>query len=248
MTVTESPSVVDAVRRGLEIHEHTSSDGHRQVRAALTLTTNVERAPAQLWALLTRPDELARWFGPVTGELHEGGRFDAPDGASGSILEIEEPHRISLSWAQGGAEDPLLIQLDPEDDGTTLLRLRHTVLVDAEDFERTGPGALAIAWEIALLALAAHTDGWRGSCLTTVPTPTPQWREGAEAAGYLRAWSVRWAAEAIAAGVDETIARRGEAETARKHLGQPGSLSLAAGEPTGAASADRMSLPRLTIR
>ena len=220
MTVTESPSVVDAVRRGLEIHEHTSSDGHRQVRAVLTLTTNVERAPAQLWALLTRPDELARWFGPVTGELHEGGRFDAPDGASGSILEIEEPHRISLSWAQGGAEDPLLIQLDPEDDGTTLLRLRHTVLVDAEDFERTGPGALAIGWEIALLALAAHTDGWRGSCLTTVPTPTPQWREGAEAAGYLRAWSVRWAAEAIAAGVDETIARRGEAETARKHLGR----------------------------
>ena len=174
MTVTESPSVVDAVRRGLEIHEHTSSDGHRQVRAALTLTTNVERAPAQLWALLTRPDELARWFGPVTGELHEGGRFDAPDGASGSILEIEEPHRISLSWAQGGAEDPLLIQLDPEDDGTTLLRLRHTVLVDAEDFERTGPGALAIGWEIALLALAAHTDGWRGSCLHDGPRPPPR--------------------------------------------------------------------------
>ena len=39
MTVTESPSAVDAVRRALEIHEHTSSDGHRQVRATLTLTT-----------------------------------------------------------------------------------------------------------------------------------------------------------------------------------------------------------------
>ena len=71
MTVTESPSVVDAVRRGLEIHEHTGADGHRQVRAALTLTTNIERAPAQLWPLLTRPDELALWFGPVTGELRE---------------------------------------------------------------------------------------------------------------------------------------------------------------------------------
>ncbi|NMA76116.1 MAG: hypothetical protein GX960_02475 [Actinomycetales bacterium] len=218
MTVTESPSVVDAVRRGLEIHEHTGADGHRQVRAALTLTTNIERAPAQLWPLLTRPDELALWFGPVTGELREGGAFDAPGGVRARILEIEEPHRLSMSWCRGAGEDPLLVQLDPEDDGTTLLRLRHTVLVDAQEFERTGPGTLAIGWELALLALASRTDGWRSTCLRPVPAPTAQWREGEEAAGYLRAWSVRWAAEAVAAGVDEGVARRGEMETARVHL------------------------------
>ncbi|HJG91119.1 MAG TPA: SRPBCC domain-containing protein [Brachybacterium massiliense] len=218
MTVTESPSAVDAVRRALEIHEHTSSDGHRQVRATLTLTTHVDCAPAQLWPLLTAPAELPRWFGTVTGELREGGSFEVPGGARGRVLEIESPHRLSLAWDRGTGEDPLLIQLDPEDDGTTQLRLRHTALVDAEEFERTGPGALALDWEVALLALAAHTDGWRSSCLAAVPVPTPRWRRSNEAAAFLRAWSVRWAAEAIAAGVDEATARRGEAETTRMHL------------------------------
>lgn len=219
MTVTESPSAIDAVRRALEVHERASSDGRRQVRATLTLTTNVDCAPAQLWPLLTTPEELSRWFGRVTGELSEGGAFEVPDGTRGRVLEVESPHRLSLAWDRGTGEDPLLVQLDPEDDGTTLLRLRHTALVEAEEFERTGPGVLAIGWEVALLALAAHTDGWRSSCLSAVPAPTPQWRRGEEAAVFLRAWSVRWAAEAIAAGVDEATARRGEAETARMHLG-----------------------------
>ena len=214
MTVTESLSVVGAVRRELVVDERTSHEGHPLVRAVLTLTTNLDLAPAQLWPLLTRPGELTRWFGPVTGELHEGGRFEAPGGVHGRIIEVEEPHRLTLSWALAGGEDPLLIRLDPEDDGTTLLRVRHTALVDVDEFERTGPGAIAIGWELALLALAAETDGWRSSCLGAVPAPTRDWQRGPQAAAYLRAWSVRWAAEAIAAGVDEGIARRGEAATA----------------------------------
>lgn len=219
MTVTESLSVVGAVRRELEIDERTSHEGHPLVRVVLTLTTNLDLSPAQVWPLLTRPGELARWFGPVTGELREGGRFEAPGGVHGRIIEVEEPHRLALSWALAGGEDPLLIRLDPEDDGTTLLRLRHTALVDVDEFERTGPGAIAIGWELALLALASETDGWRSSCLNAVPTPTREWQRGTQAAAYLRAWSVRWAAEAIAAGVDEGTARRGEAATAGNPLG-----------------------------
>ena len=216
MTVTESLPAVDAVRRELEIDEPIH-EGRRQVRAVLTLTTNLDRAPAQLWPLLTRPAELARWFGPVTGELREGGSFQTQDGATGHILQVTEPHRITLTWSQGGEEDPLQLRIDPEDDGTTRLRLRHTALVDAEDFERQGPGTLAIGWELALLALAAFTDGWRSSCLNAVPSPSAEWLRSAQGAEYLRAWSVRWAAEAIAAGVDEQTARRGESETTRRH-------------------------------
>lgn len=223
MTVTESLPVVDAVRRALEIDEQvpadaTAPDVPRRVRAVLTLTTNIACAPAQLWPLLTRPGELERWFGPVSGELIEGGRFEAPDGALGRILQVQEPHRISLTWDQGAGEDPLLVQLDPEDDGTTQLMLRHAVELEAEEFARTGPGVLALGWEIALLALAAHTDGWQATCLAPVPSPTPRWRHGAQGEQYLRAWSVRWAAEAIAAGVEEAAARQGEAETLRRHL------------------------------
>ncbi|HEX7350689.1 SRPBCC domain-containing protein [Brachybacterium sp.] len=234
MTVTESLPVVDAVRRALEIDELENGEleidelgidgstpgGHRRVRAVLTLTTNIALAPARLWPLLTRPAELARWLGPVSGDLHEGGRFEAPGGVSGRVLQIAEPHRLSLTWQPGadGAEEPLLLRLDPEDDGTTQLRLRHTVRRGSEEFARQGPGSVAVGWEIALLALAAHTDGWRGTCLVPAPAPTPDWLHGPQGADYLRAWSVRWAAEAIAAGVDEQVARAGERETVRRHL------------------------------
>lgn len=218
MAVTESLPVVDAVRRELEIHEQVQ-DGRPVVRASMTLTTNITRSPAQLWPLLTRPELLAGWFGPVVGELREGGAFEAPRGARGRVLAVEAPHRISLTWEHGGSIDPLLIRLDPEDDGTTSLLLRHTRLVPREEFERVGPGLGAVHWEIALLALAAETDGWRASCLLDVPVPTPQWLGGEQGIEHVRAWSVRWAAEAIAAGVDEAAARRGEAATTRAYRG-----------------------------
>lgn len=213
MTVTESLPALEAVRRELEIDER-APGGHPQVRVVLTLSTNLDLAPAQLWPLLTRPAELGSWYGRVDGDLHEGGRFTAPRGASGSILEVEEPHRLSLVWEQDGAQDLLLLRLDPEDDGTTLLRLRQTALVDRERFDQEGPGSLALHWELALLALVARTDGWRTGCLTEVPVPTAEWQRSEEGRRYLRAWSVRWAAEAVAAGMDEDAARRTESEIA----------------------------------
>ncbi|WP_193104782.1 SRPBCC domain-containing protein [Brachybacterium sp. FME24] len=212
MAVTESLPVVDAVRRELEIDEQ-FHEGRTQVRAVLTLTTNITRSPAQLWPLLTRPAQLAGWFGPVSGDLREGGLFEAPQGASGRVLQVEAPHKIALTWDRHGRADPLLIRLDPEDDGTTELRLRHTTLIEREEFDRAGPGLGAIDWEIALLALAAATDGWRASCLRDVPVPTSGWLATQEGAQHVRAWSVRWAAQAVAAGVDEATARQGEKAT-----------------------------------
>lgn len=209
MTPTQPPPAIDAVRRSLDL---TPEDG--AVRTVLTLTTPYDPAPAQLWPLLTRPEALAAWYGPVSGDLREGGRFQAPGGAGGTIEEVEAPHRLELGWEYGGVTTPLSLRLDPEDDGTTSLRLRHTLLIDDATFARFGPGAMAVGWEIALLGLAAATDGWRTTCLGSVPAPSPSWLAGEEGAAYVRAWSVRWAAAAVAAGVDEETARRGEQETA----------------------------------
>src|SRR5690606_23775486 len=143
MTVADPLPAIDAVRRELEIDEQIL-EGTRRVRAILTLTTSLDPAPAQLWPLLTRPGELAEWFGPVAGDLHEGGAFIAPRGAHGRVLVSQEPHRLSLTWADGGDEGTLTLRLDPEDDGSTLLVLRHSALLDAEEFERTGPGVIAL--------------------------------------------------------------------------------------------------------
>jgi uncharacterized protein YndB with AHSA1/START domain len=154
MTVTESLPALEAVRRELEIDEQ-APGGHPQVRAVLTLTTTLDLAPARLWPLLTRPAELAAWYGPVEGDLAEGGGCTAPDGVRGRVLEVEEPHRLTLVREQDGAESLFVLRLDPEDDGTTQLSLRHTVLVTRERFDAGGIGEIALGWELALLALAA---------------------------------------------------------------------------------------------
>ena len=218
MTVADPLPVVDAVRRELEIDEQIREDT-RRVRAVLTLTTSLAPAPARLWPLLTRPGQLSGWFGPVAGDLHEGGALIAPRGAHGRVLGSEEPHRLSLTWADGGDEGTLTLRLDPEDDGSTLLVLRHSALLDAEEFERTGPGPIALGWETALLALAASTEGWSPSCLVDAPMPTPAWLRGEEGRAHLRSWSVRWAAAAVAAGVSEQVARRGEESAVEAFLG-----------------------------
>lgn len=210
MTVTESLPFVEAVRRRLEIEEQGA-----HVRTALSLTTNLSLAPAQLWPLLVGRSELAQWYGQLSGALVEGGRYRMADGAHGQVLELVEPHKISLTCEKDGSADPLQLRLDPEDDGTTSLRLTYTTLIDRERFDRLGPGAAGIHWEIALMALAAHADGWRACASDPAPVPTAQWLEAPEGIEHLQAWSVRWAAEAIAAGVDETTARRGELATAR---------------------------------
>ncbi|EYT50670.1 SRPBCC domain-containing protein [Brachybacterium muris] len=213
MTVTESLPYVEAVRRRLEIEEHGV-----HVRTALTLTTNLSLAPAQLWPLLVDRAELAQWYGQLSGALVEGGRYRLADGAHGQVLELVEPHKVSLTCEKDGSADPVQVRLDPEDDGTTSLRLTCTTLIERERFDRYGPGAAAIHWEIALMALAAHADGWRACVTVPVPAPTREWLESAEGIAHLQAWSVRWAAEAIAAGVDESSARRGELATAQAFL------------------------------
>src|SRR5690625_7472544 len=103
-----------------------------------------------------------------------------------------------------------MIRLDPEDDGSTSLRLAHSAMIGAPMISQYDPGLVAIGWELALVRLAAATGGWRAACLRDVPVPTAQWLAGRAGGGPLRAWAVRWAAQGLAVGVDEPTARRGE--------------------------------------
>ena len=214
MTVTTSLPLVDAVRRELEV---TASGESGDLAVVRTLATHLSRSPGQLWPLLTTPDALERWFGGVSGDFREQGSLSGPAGAHGRIERVQAPHLLSLRWGRDGALDPLLLRLDPEDDGTTLLSLRHTRVMSREDHEREGPGADVIDWEIALLGLAAQTQGWSAGLLLDVPTPDPAWIAGAEGQAHVRAWAVRWAAEAVAAGAPESLARRGERAAVAAH-------------------------------
>jgi uncharacterized protein YndB with AHSA1/START domain len=220
--MTAPAATVDAVQRTVEIIRE-GPDGQdepdqvqapaagRPLQVRTTLVTQLALAPADLWPMITDPSLLARWYGPVGGDLREGGRFTAAGGTGGRIETVEAPHLLELSWGPEEASGPLVLRLDPTDEGTTELALSHTVTLDPDVFAQYGPGAWALGWDIALLGLAGFSNGWAQDPQMAVPTPTPVWLASPAGAEYVRAWSIRWAAASVAAGTDEDLARRGEA-------------------------------------
>jgi uncharacterized protein YndB with AHSA1/START domain len=72
-----------------------TADGAGVVRIEDRYDTDIE----DLWSALTDPERLARWYGEVEGELHEGGQFrvylQGPDiDAVGNVDVCEPPHRL----------------------------------------------------------------------------------------------------------------------------------------------------------
>jgi uncharacterized protein YndB with AHSA1/START domain len=193
----------------VEIGPGTSPD---TVTVRTVLTTTLSPPPAELWPVLTRPEELLRWYGPVLGELAPGGEFTVA-GGGGEVLTAAAPHELRLAWGPRGARSPLAIRLDPEDDGTTALQIAHEVTLATATFDTYGPGAWAVGWDIALLGLAAHTGGWSQGLDESVPAPDATWLTSGQGADFVRAWSIRWAAASVAAGTADADARRGEIAT-----------------------------------
>lgn len=213
-----SPSVtaiVDAVSRAVELERRPD-----RVDVTTSLRTVLADSPAQVWPELTDPARLARWYGPVeiTGDADAGIEFSTVGGAHGRVITAEEPHLLRLTWEYGGHEDELEIRLDPEDDGSSRLRLEQVSSVPLAVFESYGPGATALGWDIAVLGLVSRTDAWRDLRLA-VPAPDPAWLASAEGTELVRAWSIRWAAASVAAGTEEDLARRAEAGTTQAYGG-----------------------------
>lgn len=89
--------------------------------------------PDEVWAALTDPERLSRWFGAAKGELREHGEWTVTfdnGSARGTVRECVPTTRFVTSW-QWDHEPPdrpaaeLTVALTPNDGGTTL-ELRHT--------------------------------------------------------------------------------------------------------------------------
>jgi uncharacterized protein YndB with AHSA1/START domain len=118
--------------------------------------------PEDLWAAVTEPARVARWLGPVYGDLRVGGRYelrmgedvpDAADSATGEVLRCEPPHTLAVTWV---FPDETVTRVDvalrADGDGTRLL-LVHTGLADAS---ARGYGG---GWHACLDQLDDHLAG-----------------------------------------------------------------------------------------
>jgi uncharacterized protein YndB with AHSA1/START domain len=152
-------------------------DGSTQVRFVRRLPHPIDR----VWAALTDPAELRRWWGDTDLDLAHGGRFALrwfntdEDGnvatLDGAITKLDPPRllEITAAWGSTGSDDPgapttLTWELDSDGDHT-LLRFTNTVTPptstpgDATDGPTTADTRTAAGWHMHLDALATILSG-----------------------------------------------------------------------------------------
>ena len=134
--------------------------------AEVTVRRTFPAAPERIFAALTEPDELVRWWGPKgirTSEaeldLRPGGRCRwvmHPDGTTavlrGTVVEVAPPHLLSMTnrWDGDDAETLVTFRLTPIGDGTEL-EIHHRRLPQDRTADEFGE-----AWNAALDSLEDH--------------------------------------------------------------------------------------------
>lgn len=140
---------LDAVERDVE---EVMRDG--APARAVTLRRTYSTTPDDLWQALTDKARLPRWFTSVDGDFHLHGRFAVTGNASGEILRCDPPAALALTWEMGDALSWVEVFLAETADGTELT-LVHTAPVTPH-WERFGPGAVGVGWDLTLLGLGLH--------------------------------------------------------------------------------------------
>ncbi len=192
---------LQAVVRGLTTVER---DGQQARR--LTAERAYPAAIEEVWDALTSPDRVPRWMGgAVTGDLSLGGRYQIEGNAGGEVLACEPPTTLALTWEYGGEVSWVEVTLTSEAEQTRVL-LVHTATVPKEFWDRFGPGAVGIGWEMMLWGLHEH--------LTSPDMPRAEldaWLASPEGRAYhvevMTGSNAAWAEASIADGTDAGAAR-----------------------------------------
>jgi len=200
--------------------DRTYQRGQRDGQGAhvITLSRVYPHRRAKVWAAFTSAERLSRWFTPVTGELKLGGHYQFQGNAGGTITECVEPERIAATWVMGGES---WVELTFADAGQgTRLTLHHTALVDQMPpgfWDKYGPGAVGVGWELGFFGLEVHLDAPEAPRDPKWDT----WHETPEGRAAITDGANAWAAAAIAGGEDAAMMQATVPELIAFYTGQP---------------------------
>lgn len=205
--VTTAGLVTREVRSG-------SRDGAPTKIAVARRTYSTDQA--DLWDALTNAERIPRWFLPISGELHAGGRYQLEGNAGGVVERCDEPESFAVTWEFGPTVSWLEVRLTP-DGGGTRLELLHESPVDPGFWEQFGPGAVGVGWDLALLGLGLHLDS--GAPVDPeMATAFPVSPEGIE---FARRAAAGWADAAVADGDEAGAAHEAAERTVAFYTTQP---------------------------
>ena len=116
------------------------------VKPSLTLKRRLNAAPEKVFAAWTKPETLARWFGPIECtsieariDLKVGGRYHITMIVPGEIVPNE---KLVFTWhwkTTPERESLVTVTLKPDGDGT-LLTLLHEMFFDEDARDRHSKG------------------------------------------------------------------------------------------------------------
>jgi uncharacterized protein YndB with AHSA1/START domain len=178
------------------------------VVASRTYATHIE----DLWNAITDPERLRRWFTPVSGELHLGGRYQLEGNAGGIITACEPPKALALTWEFGSEISWVDVRLTPQSRDRTRLELEHTEIL-GESWERFGPGAGGVGWELGLLGLNQLLIDGR----TVDPVAWPASDEGKD---FMSRSAEAWGDADVASGAEASVARAAALRIAAFYRGE----------------------------
>jgi uncharacterized protein YndB with AHSA1/START domain len=127
-------------------------------RGLVRMKSRYETDIDDLWSAITDPQRVARWYGKVKGDLHEGGRFTATAFGSGwegrgRIDMCLPPRKLEVTmWEEEGAEFVLAAELVADGGDTVLVIERRGIPLDKLY-------AYGAGWQTHVEDLAAYLGG-----------------------------------------------------------------------------------------
>lgn len=201
---------IGAVVREVGRREHEGRPA-RVVVATRTYDTTIE----DVWDALTNAERIPRWFLPITGDLHLGGRYQFQGNAGGEITRCEPPRLLAVTWGMAGSVSWLTISLAGDPSGGTRLELEHVAHVGDDLWDQFGPGAVGVGWDLGLMGLARHL----ATGATVDRNEAAAWSASDEGKDFIRRSSEDWCRASIAAGTDDTAASAAAARTTAFYSG-----------------------------
>lgn len=180
----------------------------------VTLERVFDTDPEDLWDAVTNPERLPRWFLPISGDLKLGGRYQLEGNAGGTITECEPPHFLAATWEFGGGLSWIEVRIAAEGEAMSRLTLSHICPID-DHWEKYGPGAVGVGWDLGLLGLVLHLHDGAGQI------DEEAFAASAEGRAYITGACQDWRRAAMASGDDTTHAEAAAKRTTAFYTGEP---------------------------
>ncbi|MEO1244150.1 MAG: SRPBCC family protein [Pseudomonadota bacterium] len=180
----------------------------------VTLERSYDTTTEDLWDAITNPERLPRWFLPISGELQLEGQYQFEGNAGGMITECVPPRLLSVTWEMGGGISWVAVRISPEGIAGSRLTLSHICPVD-DHWEKYGPGAVGIGWDLGLCGLTVHLLGGGADRFDE-----EAFAGSTEGKALIASASEDWGRAAVAAGENPSLAEAAAKLTTSFYTGE----------------------------